>query len=102
MELFNKDGTGSIFFFPPANGKKRLLVCLFVFFPSSQLHSFPKQLVLNGNEALIICVLAGDLLRFFFPVYGSFQWGASIVQQKESARAARHIMELFICLCKCV
>jgi len=60
--------------------------------------------MLSGNEALIICVLAGDLLRFFFfsPVYGSFQWGASIVNQRESAWAARHIMELFICFCVCV
>lgn len=58
----------------------------------------------SGNEALIICVLARDFFRFFFSslVYGSFQWGTTIVNQKESAQPARHIMELFFCFIMCV
>lgn len=60
--------------------------------------------MLSGSEALIICVLARDLGFFFSlpPVYGSFQWGAAIVNQKESAQAARHIIKLFFCFSMCV
>lgn len=72
-------------------------VCLFVF--PTQISCIRSQSnLLSGNETLIIRVLARDFRVFFPPpVYGSFQWGANIVNQKESAQAARRIMELFFC-----
>lgn len=81
----------------PGKWKKTLFVCLFVF--PTQISCIRSQSnLLSGNETLIIRVLARDFRVFFPPpVYGSFQWGANIVNQKESAQAARRIMELFFC-----
>lgn len=51
-------------FCPPKLMEKEI-VCLFVFSSQVSCISSQSNLPLSGNEALIICVLAGDLLRFF-------------------------------------